>query len=337
MTEVTALIPAHNEQDTICDAIEAVQGQVDRVIVVADNCTDDTVELARSSGAEVFETVANRAKKAGGLNQALAALLPQAGDGDYFLVTDADSRIVPGFVAEALARFAQPQVGGVGGVFHGDPGGGLVGWLQRNEYARYARDIGRKRGKARVLTGTATILPVPVLRELVDQRGHVYDEEVLTEDNELSLAIQTLGHEIASPEACAVHTEIMPSWRELWHQRIRWQRGAIENLGQYGLTRVTLPYFGQQAMMGVGLIAMSLLLYVVARSFIEEGMTFHATVLTPLVGIFIAERVVTVRKRGKRAQLGASVLILEFLFDLFLQAVLLTAATQAITKPQRNW
>ena len=111
MTEVTALIPAHNEQETICDAIEAVNGQVDRVIVVADNCTDDTIELARSNGAEVFETVANRAKKAGGLNQALAALLPQACDGDFFLVTDADSRIAPGFVAEALARFAQPRVG----------------------------------------------------------------------------------------------------------------------------------------------------------------------------------------------------------------------------------
>ena len=334
---VIALIPAHNEQETIREAIAAVQEQVDRVIVVADNCTDDTAELARLSGADVFETIDNRAKKAGGLNQALGALLPAAGDEDYFLVTDADSRIVPGFVEEALARFAHPGVGGVGGVFHGDPGGGLVGWLQRNEYARYARDIGRKKGKARVLTGTATMLPVPVLRELVDGRGHVYDEEVLTEDNELSLAIQTLGHKIASPTGCAVHTEIMPTWRELWQQRIRWQRGAIENLGQYGLTRVTLPYFGQQLMMAVGLAAMSLLLYVVVRSTIEEGLTFHATVLTPLIVIFIAERVVTVRKRGKRAQLGASVLMLEFLFDLFLQAVLLTAALQAITKRQRNW
>ena len=307
------------------------------MIVIADNCTDDTVELARLSGADVLETVDNRAKKAGGLNQALAALMPSAGEDDFFLVTDADSRVVPGFVAEALVRFTQPQVGGVGGVFHGDPGGGFVGWLQRNEYARYARDIGRKRGKARVLTGTATMLPVPVLRELMTARGHVYDEEVLTEDNELSLAIQTLGHKIASPEACAVHTEIMPTWRELWQQRIRWQRGAIENLGQYGLTRMTLPYFGQQAMMAVGLAAMSLLLYVVIRSLIEDGLTFHATVLTPLLAIFIAERVVTVRKRGLRAQLGASVLAAEFLFDLFLQVVLLTAAAQAITKRQRNW
>ena len=65
---------------------------------------------------------------------------------------------------------------------------------------------------------------------------------------------------------------------------------------------MTLPYFGQQLMMAVGLAAMSLLLYVVVRSTIEEGLTFHATVLTPLIVIFIAERVVTVRKRGKRAR-----------------------------------
>ena len=61
-------------------------------------------------------------------------------------------------------------LGGVGGTFRGGPGGGLVGTFQRNEYARYERDVRRLRGKALVLTGTASVFPVSVLREVVAAR-----------------------------------------------------------------------------------------------------------------------------------------------------------------------
>ena len=43
-----------------------------RIVVVADNCTDDTAEIARQHGCEVFTTVSNTDKKAGALNQALS-------------------------------------------------------------------------------------------------------------------------------------------------------------------------------------------------------------------------------------------------------------------------
>ncbi len=39
---------------------------------------------------------------------------------------------------------------------------------------------------------------------------------------------------MASPNGCRVVTELMPTWRNLWTQRLRWQRGALENLGAYG-------------------------------------------------------------------------------------------------------
>ena len=45
--------------------------------VLADNCTDATVEVARTHGVEVVETVGNTEKKAGALNQELARLLPE--------------------------------------------------------------------------------------------------------------------------------------------------------------------------------------------------------------------------------------------------------------------
>ncbi|MGW4434338.1 glycosyltransferase [Streptomyces sp. NPDC004596] len=69
---ITALVPAHN---AIADSIRGLYGQTlppQQVIVAADSCTDATVAIAHSLGAEVFETRGNRHKKAGGLNQALA-------------------------------------------------------------------------------------------------------------------------------------------------------------------------------------------------------------------------------------------------------------------------
>ena len=38
----------------------------------------------------------------------------------------------------------------------------------------------------------------------------------------------------------------MTGWRDLWRQRLRWQRGALENVSAYGLTRTTALYWAQQ-------------------------------------------------------------------------------------------
>ncbi|EDY56194.1 conserved hypothetical protein [Streptomyces sviceus ATCC 29083] len=46
-------------------------------------------------------------------------------------------------------------------------------------------------------------------------------------------------------------------WRrcKLWHQRLRRQRGAPENLRDYGWTRVTARYFVRQFLMGFGALS----------------------------------------------------------------------------------
>src|SRR5689334_14353932 len=90
-SNVAALIPAHDEAHQIAQCIAAVRDQVDRVVVVADNCSDGTEAVARAEGAEVVVTVGNRAKKAGALNQALGQLLPTLRGADCVLVVDADS------------------------------------------------------------------------------------------------------------------------------------------------------------------------------------------------------------------------------------------------------
>lgn len=91
---VTVLIPAHNEEASLALTIASLLAQShrpERVIVVADNCTDSTVAVARHAGVEVVESVDNTKKKAGALNQALKRLLVSRGDNDLVMVMDADT------------------------------------------------------------------------------------------------------------------------------------------------------------------------------------------------------------------------------------------------------
>ena len=207
---VLAFIPAHDEAAGIGEAIQHLHDQElppDLIVVCADNCTDDTAQVAAAAGAHVYETVGNVHKKAGALNQALDVALPDLRDEDAVLVMDADSFLAPTFLAEAQ-RHLRDGIGGVGGVFTGRSGGGYVGMLQRNEYARYARDVTRKSGKVLVLTGTATLFSARTLHHVVQARSegelpgsaHVYDTKVLTEDNELTLALRHLGYKVIAPK-----------------------------------------------------------------------------------------------------------------------------------------
>jgi cellulose synthase/poly-beta-1,6-N-acetylglucosamine synthase-like glycosyltransferase len=323
--------------------------------VVADNCTDRTEDVARAAGAEVFRTVENTHKKAGALNQVLAGLLPALDDDDLVLVMDADSLLDPGFLAAARAKLDggsllhqrhRRELGGVGGTFRGGPGGGLVGMFQRNEYARYARDVRRLKGKALVLTGTASVFPVRVLRQVQRARvdgvlpdrsgaGAVYDTHVLTEDNELSLALMHRGYGIVAPAECTLETEVMASWSDLARQRVRWKRGAVENLVDYGLTRVTVPYWGRQALAALGVLATVLYLGSLVWG-LTSGLTLHPFWMAASV-VFVLERVVTVRRRGWRQMLLAAPLVVEMVYDLFLQLVQAQALAQALLRHERRW
>src|SRR6187549_2928565 len=55
---IAVLIPAHNESYGIVATLDSLQAQLqpqDRLLVVADNCSDDTAEVAKNNGAEVIE------------------------------------------------------------------------------------------------------------------------------------------------------------------------------------------------------------------------------------------------------------------------------------------
>jgi biofilm PGA synthesis N-glycosyltransferase PgaC len=384
---ITVLVPAHNESDQILATLEGLRTQTlppTRTIVVADNCSDDTVALALEAGAEVFETVGNSAKKAGALNQAWTFRfrrvatgdrrgserrrerraaeglrrtaerraahigLPDAVDDDLVVVQDADSKLDRGFL-EGAARHVlrDDRMGAVGGTFRGDAGGGLVGHLQRNEYARYARDVRRLKGKCLVVTGTAAMFRAATLRRIGaarlagslppgDGAGGIYDTTVLTEDNELTFAILHLGYTVLSPKECTLTTEVMPTWRALWHQRLRWKRGAIENCFQYGVTGITWRYWGRQLLTLLGVLVTFVYVGSIVASLLLAGTVHVQPFWMAISGVFVLERVITVNDRGWRHMLLAATMY-ELLYDLFLQMVHAKAYLDSALRRERRW
>ncbi|GAB4009372.1 glycosyltransferase family 2 protein [Nocardioides ultimimeridianus] len=346
---LTVLIPAHNEERGIGLTLASLKEQShppDRIIVVADNCTDGTIAVAEAAGVEVVETVGNDRKKAGALNQVLAQVLPHQGDNDLVMVMDADTVLDQGFLDSAARRMtADRGLMAVGALFYGEEGCGLLGQFQRNEYTRYGRDLKRRRGKVFVLTGTATVFRPRALRTIAAERGRsipgvhgdVYDTLVLTEDNELTLALKSLGALIMSPSDCTVVTEVMPTWGNLWTQRLRWQRGALENLGAYGMRPQTFRYWAQQLGIGYGVIALlSYLLLIAVTTLASDGWVWFPFWLG-VGSLFVVERVIGVWAGGWRARLLAICLLPELLYAMFLDVVYVKGVIDLSRGRQATW
>jgi len=329
---VTVLIPAHNEAASIGATLDSLGTQdpaPKRVIVVADNCTDATASVARAHGAEVFVTVGNMHKKAGALNQALSGLLDGLGDNDIVMCMDADTVLIDGFLATVVQHFTDDRaLMAIGGLFYGEEGSGVLRQLQRNEYVRYSREIRHRRGRVFVLTGTASMFRSRALRTVAAMRGvvlpgvhgEVYDSAALTEDNELTLAIKSLGGLMTSPGGCQVVTELMPTWRSLWTQRLRWQRGALENLASYGPSPVILRYWAQQLGIGYSVIALSSFWFLMLVIALATDRWVWFPFWLSVGSVFVVDRVISTWRGGWRARLLAGLLIPELLYDVYLDA-----------------
>ena len=204
---LVALLPAHDEEGQIAATIESLLAQSrppDGIVVVCDNCTDRTAEIAARPGVERLRDrrqhpQEGRRPQPGPRRAAADAAHRRRRPGDGRGL----ARWTPTSSPTALARLPSSGLGAVGGTFTGRPGGGLVGMFQRNEYARYARDVAsaarqgagpdRHRDGLPGL-GAARGARGPQRRPAARAApGQVYDTRVLTEDNELTLALLHLG------------------------------------------------------------------------------------------------------------------------------------------------
>jgi cellulose synthase/poly-beta-1,6-N-acetylglucosamine synthase-like glycosyltransferase len=112
-SSVVVLIPAYDEARVLKQTLAGILPELrpgDRVLVVADNCTDDTAAIARASGADVLERIdpVNRGKGFA-LDAGIAHLAPKPPD--VVVVLDADCSVVPGSIrrlADCAAQHDRP-------------------------------------------------------------------------------------------------------------------------------------------------------------------------------------------------------------------------------------
>jgi len=354
------IVPAYNEAASIADTITALREQwsppINRIIVVPNNCTDQTAAVARAAGAEVHEYPGhNPHKKAGALNWIINQLLLDLQDDDLLLVTDADSVLHPDFTQHTVRALTRPRrghrwrrpVGAACASFHTDRSGtSLLDRLQRNEYARFARQVARRMDKALVLSGVATMFHVRLIRDILAARAdgtlpgypdELYHRDTATEDIELTFAVYALGYRPVAPARATALTDSMPTWKALKDQRLRWQRGMLDSLRLYGLTRRTLGNWVRQVAIYAGsLLGPAYVAFLATFVILTRSLPFDPQWL-PLTGLFVLERVWTVRRGRVGDILLAAVLVPEWLYEQYRSAVYWLALWKTARGSRREW
>ena len=265
---IAVLIPAHNEQDYIAATIEGVYAQTrqpDRIIVVPNNCDDDdnTAKVAAGyDGVEVMELHGITGRKAGALNAALNAVLPDLRDDDLVVCMDADTIIHPELLENAERHFQEdPHLGAVSSNHLINRFGTLIELLQAMEYERDRRFIGRRKGRYGCMTGMAAMYRVATLRDVKRVYGEVYDPDNWTEDWKLTIALKHLRWDMVRPQDCLATTVPVSTVKGLFIQRERWARGYIQTLCQFGLTRWTAIPWAKQVGLIWSVVSRVVLLY----------------------------------------------------------------------------
>ena len=105
---LVVLIPANDEEKFLAETLRSVKSQLragDQILVVADNCVDQTAQIARDAGAEVIERVAPlRRGKGHALSFGVDHLKQTKRMPRVTIVIDADCKVEAGAIEALAAR-----------------------------------------------------------------------------------------------------------------------------------------------------------------------------------------------------------------------------------------
>lgn len=233
-SRVAVLVPAHNESVGVGVAIGSILPQLragDRLLVVADNCSDDTAAVARSLGAEVTERT-NLTLRGKGYALAHGVSHLRQEPPDMVLVVDADCTLHPGSLETLVSRCQMVdrpvQACDLMLPAQGAPLKTKVAgfaWLVKNKI----RPLGSLRlGWPCQLMGTGMIFPWDLIEHAPLASGH------LAEDMQLGVAMAYTGH---FPVYCdrALVTSCFPlDDSSLLAQRTRWESGHLSMIFSTG-------------------------------------------------------------------------------------------------------
>lgn len=231
-----AIIPAHNEEMVVSNLIESLKNQTyDKnlydIYVIADNCTDNTANVARRAGAIVLERFDPAHKTKGyALQWFLKQKIEENADYDAFFVFDADNIVDKDFILNMNKKLCQGE-----DVVQGyrDIKNPTDNWITAG-YALFYWTMHRLYHLARYNVGLSTLLNgtgFMVRFDVVKPNG--WQTETLTEDIEFSLKRIIKGKKLGWATDAIVYDEQPTSFKQSWSQRSRWTVGHMQCMKRY--------------------------------------------------------------------------------------------------------
>ena len=228
------VIPAHDEAAVIGNTLQALQAGLSegmRILVVADNCTDATAQIARDHGAEVVER-ANAQDRGKGFALAHAAEHLSANAPGVFVVLDADCSIDGASLRNLVDAAA----------VSGRPGQAInllrpnrqsSPLVQLSTFGFMLKNLVRQRGLQRLaskvhLTGTGMAMPFRMFQTSAKTRSSI------VEDLALGLELAAAGHPPMLVSNAVVWSESSTEQGTLV-QRRRWEGGFLSTALKWGL------------------------------------------------------------------------------------------------------
>jgi len=280
-----AIIPAHNEEAVIGNLLESLNAQnypkeLLDIYVIADNCTDNTAQIARDNGAIVYERFDSEKKTKGyAMQWFLNQKIEENADYDAFFVFDADNIVMPDFTISMNKKLCQGEevVQGYRDIKNPSDtwvtaGYALFYWTMHRFYhlARY------NLGLSPLLNGTGFMVKF----DLVKAEG--WNTKTLTEDIEFSLINIAKGRKLGWATDAVVYDEQPLGFKQSWTQRTRWSVGHLQCFKHYlkdlamGVVRnkTVMNFDGLLYLMGMPILIITLgLLAVNLAIYLGDGMT----------------------------------------------------------------
>jgi len=226
---LVVLVPAHDEATQIERCVQSLQAQsypsdLYQIVVVADNCTDDTAALAGAAGADVLVRDEPSARGKGrALRWGMERVLAGSSTPDAVVVVDADSQADPELLAGLVGRF-EAGVDAVQGESLLLPNDSPQAALRATAFLLVNRV--RPRGRA-VLGAPSTLAGNGMLLSSALLRDYPWDAYTSAEDLEYSVDLRLRGVKPGFAGGAIVYSDAAPSTRAATEQQLRWEGGKL--------------------------------------------------------------------------------------------------------------
>ncbi|MBI2542746.1 MAG: glycosyltransferase family 2 protein [Candidatus Aenigmarchaeota archaeon] len=229
---VSIAIPAYNEEDNIENAVNSLLNcdyPKDKleIIVVNDGSIDNTERILQKYVRKKLIKLIDQPNRGKGaaLNNAL-----KHAKGELFGVMDADTIVEKDTIAKLVANFTPRNLGAIMSAIKPFKVKSVLEKFQKVEYllAILARKVMDRMDTNYVTPGALSLYNKDILGKLGG-----FDEHNITEDLEIALRLRSHGHRIKASASAFTYTVVPKTLGKLFRQRIRWNRGFLQNIWRY--------------------------------------------------------------------------------------------------------